>query len=121
QGEPLPDLVAMRLVTVAARQGRALRLDSPLVGRERQLAALSSAFNGVVADRTAHLFTVLGAAGVGKSRLLGEFAPGLPAAVTVLQGRCLPYGEGVTFWPLVEAIRDAVPPEGDASRRLLAL
>src|SRR5207302_1780793 len=80
---------------------RSLRFDSPLVGRERQLQALRSAFANAVADETCHLFTVLGAAGVGKSRLVGEFASGLDA--TIVRGRCLPYGEGVTFSALREA------------------
>jgi DNA-binding SARP family transcriptional activator len=85
--------------------GRALRLDSPMVGRRRQLATLSSAFENAVAERELYLFTVLGEAGVGKSRLVRELVDGLGDVATVLQGRCLPYGEGVTFWPLVEATR----------------
>jgi len=92
-----------RLVELNADTGRALRLDSPLVGRERQLRALQSAFANAVADRTCHLFTVLGPAGVGKSRLLAELTAGLGGDATVLRGRCLPYGEGVTYWPLREA------------------
>src|SRR5579859_2383932 len=92
-----------RLVELNADTGRALRLDSPLVGRERQLRALQSAFANAVADRTCHLFTVLGPAGVGKSRLLAELTAGLGGDATVLRGPCLPYGEGVTYWPLREA------------------
>lgn len=90
-----------RLVELAPGSSRMLRLDSPLVGRERQLQALRSAFANAVADQTCHLFTVLGPAGVGKSRLAGEFTADLDAAV--VRGRCLPYGEGVTFWALREA------------------
>jgi len=86
--------------------GRTLRLDSPMVGRRRQLAALSAAFESAVTDRAFHLFTVLGPAGVGKSRLVREFVEGLGGIATVLHGRCLPYGEGITYWPLIEAIRD---------------
>ncbi len=93
--------------------GRALRLDSPLVGRRRQLVSLSSAFENAVTDRALHLFTVLGTAGVGKSRLVREFVESIEGVATVLQGRCLPYGEGITYWPLHEALRDAglVEPE----------
>ena len=55
-----------------------------------------------------HLFTVLGAAGVGKSRLVAEFLDGLGERATVVRGRCLPYGEGITFWPLLEVVRTAL-------------
>jgi predicted ATPase len=87
--------------------GRALRLDSPLVGRRRQLASLSSAFESVVADGGLHLFTVVGVAGTGKSRLVREFLDGVEGVVTVVRGRCLPYGESVTFLPLTDALQDA--------------
>ena len=92
--------------------GRALRLDSPMVGRRRQLAALAGAFESSVTDRAPHLFTVLGAAGVGKSRLVREFVGSLGDVATVRQGRCLPYGEAITYWPLIEALPEASP--GDA-------
>jgi predicted ATPase len=107
-----------RLVELRADTGRTLRLDSPLVGRERQLQALRSAFANAVADRTCQLFTVLGPAGVGKSRLVAELTAGLDAAV--LRGRCLPYGEGVTFWPLREAGIDAEPEEARTTFETLA-
>jgi class 3 adenylate cyclase/tetratricopeptide (TPR) repeat protein len=84
--------------------GRARRLDSPMVGRERELAALSQAYERAVGEPACHLFTVLGPAGVGKSRLVTEFLARIGDA-TVVRGRCLPYGEGITYWPLAEAIR----------------
>lgn len=84
--------------------GRALRLDSPFVGRRRQLAALSSAFESVVTDRSAHLFTVLGVAGAGKSRLVREFLGSVEDVASVLRGQCLPYGEAVTYLPLSEVV-----------------
>jgi predicted ATPase len=97
---------AQRLVElVADAGGRGLRLDSPIVGRARQLAALQEALATAVADRACQLFSVLGVAGVGKSRLLGEFLGGLGDEATILQGRCLSYGEAITFWPLIEAVR----------------
>jgi DNA-binding SARP family transcriptional activator len=91
--------------------GRALRLDSPLVGRRRQLAALASAFESAVGEQALHVFTLLGQAGVGKSRLVQEFAGGVESVATVLQGRCLPYGEANAFWALSEALGDAGVPE----------
>jgi class 3 adenylate cyclase/tetratricopeptide (TPR) repeat protein len=86
--------------------GRARRLDSPMVGRERELAALEQAYQRAVGERTCHLFTLLGAAGVGKSRLVSEFLAGVGDEATIMRGRCLPYGEGITYWPLAEALRE---------------
>jgi predicted ATPase len=103
-GEPL---TALRLVEVRPHApGRASRLESPLVDRERQLGALTSSFTAAVSDRACHLVTVLGAAGVGKSRLVHEFIGGLGDEGSVLRGRCLPYGEGITYWPLAEVVSD---------------
>jgi tetratricopeptide (TPR) repeat protein len=78
-----------------------------MVGRDRQRRLLQEAFDQVVTDRICHLFTVLGAAGVGKSRLVQEFLAGLGERGQVLSGRCLSYGEGITFWPLAEAVHQA--------------
>ena len=75
---------------------------APMVGRARQRHLLNEAFANVVADRTCHLFTVLGMAGVGKSRLVSEFLGGLDGA-TVVTGRCLSYGEGISYFPVTEA------------------
>jgi class 3 adenylate cyclase/tetratricopeptide (TPR) repeat protein len=93
-------LAAFRLVGVD--QGSAARAHvGPMVGRERQRHLLDEAFANVVADRTCHLFTVLGTAGVGKSRLASEFLGGLDGA-TVVSGRCLSYGEGISYFPVTE-------------------
>ena len=99
---------AVRLVDVlpAGSPWRASRFHSPLVGRVRQLEALSSVFSNIAADEACHLYTVLGSAGVGKSRLAVEFIQRLGDGVTVLEGRCLPYGEGITYWPLADALRE---------------
>jgi len=97
---------AYRLLSIdPGAQGRARRLDSPMVGRDRERAVLEQAYERAVSERACHLFTVLGAAGVGKSRLLAEFLKGLGDSSTIVGGRCLPYGEVVTFWPLVEIVR----------------
>jgi class 3 adenylate cyclase len=80
---------------------------APLVGRERQLAVLQAAYERSVAEQTCQLFTLLGAAGVGKSRLVAEFASRLGANASAFRGRCLPYGEGITYWPFAQAVKEA--------------
>jgi predicted ATPase len=110
-------LQVWRLVDVvleAPLPGR--RPASPLVGRERELAQLREAFAAAVDRRTPHLVTVLGPAGVGKSRLAAEFAASLGNTATVASGRCLPYGEAITYWPLAEIVREVA---GDDPRTSL--
>ena len=109
-GEPI---AALRLVEVRpGATGRVSRLDSPLVGRDRQLGTLSTVLEASLSDGTCHLVTVLGEAGVGKSRLVREFIAGLGDRASVLRGRCLPYGEGITYWPLAEVVRDLTDSHG---------
>jgi class 3 adenylate cyclase/tetratricopeptide (TPR) repeat protein len=81
-------------------------LSAPLVGRESELELLENTYGRTVRDRRASLFTIYGEPGVGKSRLAREFLAGLEGA-TVLGGRCLPYGEGVTYWPLAEMVKSS--------------
>ena len=87
--------------------GHARHLDSALVGRHKELEMLDHALDRVVTERTSHLFTLLGPAGVGKSRLVWEFVAGPGTEATVLRGRCLSYGEGITYFPLVEVVQEA--------------
>jgi class 3 adenylate cyclase/tetratricopeptide (TPR) repeat protein len=96
-------LIGVREVTSAVHR----HLDSPMVGRKRHLAQLRQAFDAALEDASCQLFTLLGAAGVGKSRLVEEFVAGLGEGTLVLSGRCLPYGEGITYFPVVEAIKQA--------------
>jgi class 3 adenylate cyclase/tetratricopeptide (TPR) repeat protein len=90
----------------------ARRLDSPLVGRDHELAALRAAFVEAVAARECRLVTVLGAAGIGKTRLTHDLQRASPQARAVA-GRCLPYGEGITYWPLVELVRQVAGLSGE--------
>jgi class 3 adenylate cyclase len=83
------------------------RFDAPLVGRSDELARILAAFDGSVAARRCGLVTVLGPPGIGKSRLAREVAVALRDDASVVSGRCLPYGEGITFLPLVEIFREA--------------
>ncbi len=85
----------------------ARRLDTPMVGRENELAQLRTAFDEAVRDRAARLVTIVGQAGIGKSRLANELLASAGAEASVLVGRCLPYGEGITYWPLRDVLRDA--------------
>jgi class 3 adenylate cyclase/tetratricopeptide (TPR) repeat protein len=112
---------AARLVRLSAPAGRIVRTASPMVGRTRELRRLEDALEQALADRTCQLFTLLGPAGVGKSRLVREFTRRLGADTVVAPGRCLPYGEGITFWPLLEAVRAAAAvEEGDGPEQALA-
>jgi class 3 adenylate cyclase/tetratricopeptide (TPR) repeat protein len=105
KGKAAP-LRAYRLLHVTpGAPAHARRSDSAMVGREAELGLLQQAFDRTVAERACHLFTVLGAAGVGKSRLLDEFLSRIEAEAVILTGRCLPYGEGITFWPALEAVK----------------
>jgi class 3 adenylate cyclase/tetratricopeptide (TPR) repeat protein len=95
-------VAAFRLVRV--RPGASERRhETRFVGRSRELEALRSAWDRVQADCCCELVTVIGDAGVGKSRLTAEFLAPLDAAI--VQGRCLPYGEGITYWPVVEVVK----------------
>jgi class 3 adenylate cyclase/tetratricopeptide (TPR) repeat protein len=116
KSEPVP---AFRLL--AAREGGGeRRFASPMVGRETELRRLRDAFEQATHDRSCQLFTVLGSAGVGKSRLAAEFLADLDARV--VRGRCLSYGDGITYWPVVEILKQlGTLPEGDAARPLRSL
>jgi class 3 adenylate cyclase/tetratricopeptide (TPR) repeat protein len=93
---------------------------TPMVGRIAELTMVRSVFDRCAADRRPQLVTVYGDAGVGKTRLVEEFASwstGLPRPPLLINGRCLSYGEGVTYWPLGEILKaqagilDTDPPE----------
>ncbi len=118
--ETEPADLGRRLVELRASDERPRKLDSPLVGRAQQIEGLSSAVAAAVADNSCHLVTVLGAAGVGKSRLVEDFVEGLGGRACVLRGRCLPYGEGITYWPLGEVVRDLIGGDGDARAAIAA-
>jgi class 3 adenylate cyclase/tetratricopeptide (TPR) repeat protein len=99
---------AFRLIDVTpGTPGFARRLDSPLVGREEELGRLQRAFDEVVAERACRMVTVLGDAGMGKSRLVTELLARVGDHARVLSARCLPYGEGITFWPVAELVKEA--------------
>ena len=101
-------MYAFRLLEMdASAPGWTRRLDSPLVGRQRELASLERFLEERVEGSDAGLMTLMGAAGAGKSRLCLEFLSAVGGGATVLSGRCLPYGEGITFWPIAAVLREA--------------
>jgi class 3 adenylate cyclase/tetratricopeptide (TPR) repeat protein len=114
EAEPVPALTvkgkraaveAFRLLSVAPDvYGRPQRLRTPMVDRDGERRQLVDAFERALTERSCQLLTVVGAAGVGKSRLVADVIDGLHGTATVAIGRCLPYGEGLTWWPLVEAL-----------------
>jgi DNA-binding SARP family transcriptional activator/predicted ATPase len=97
----------------------ALRLDAPLIGRDEEMRRLESACARAARERVTMTVAVIGEAGLGKTRLVREIAGRLGPEVKVLTGRCLPYGVGITFWPL----RDLVLQAGghDSPERIKAL
>jgi len=106
-------VAAYRLLEVLAdAEGLARNPEAPLVGRTRERERLRRDFEDAVAEGTCRLFTLLGPAGIGKSRLVADFLDHAATEADVLRGRCLHYGEGITYWPLVEVlVRLGVEPE----------
>ena len=116
KAEPVP---AYRLLGVHRAPERSHR--SRFVGRDDELATLRQKWERAERDRRCELVTVIGDAGVGKSRLCAEFSASL--AATVVLGRCPPYGEGITYWPVVDVVKqlDVSPPEGAAALAIRSL
>jgi class 3 adenylate cyclase/tetratricopeptide (TPR) repeat protein len=97
---------AWRIICLAGGKPGAGVRQAPLVGRDAELELLENTYSRAVRDSRAHLFTIYGDPGVGKSRLANEFVGGLEGA-TVLYGRALPYGEGVTYSALSDMVKTA--------------
>src|SRR5215510_12775387 len=83
------------------------RVDLPFVGRNEEVRRLLDAFDRALESSRCEAVTVLGQAGLGKSRLIEEFVRQVGERAQVLRGRCLSYGDGITFWPIAEAFRQA--------------
>jgi class 3 adenylate cyclase/tetratricopeptide (TPR) repeat protein len=116
KAEPVP---AFRLLTVGEAPARTH--SRPFVGRRRELELVHETWARAVVARTAELVTVVGEAGVGKSRLVGEALADIDARV--VSARCLPYGDGITYWPVVEVVKQlrAEPSDNAAAAALRSL
>ena len=117
-------VAAYRIVNVPGLDGNLRRVDTPIVGRDAELQQVTAVYHDVVSQSAVRMVTVVGDAGVGKSRLVHEVVSRITAGATVLRGRCLPYGDGITFWPLrvmltAADIRDDDKPE-EAHAKLLS-
>ena len=118
KGKAAP-VAAYRLVRV--RTAPEQRHHARFVGRARERSFLREAWERARGERRCELVTVVGDAGVGKSRLVAEFLRDFET--TIVRGRCLPYGEGITYWPVVEVLQqlDVRPPEEAAAAAIRSL
>ena len=108
QAKGLGPLLAYRaeaLASTVPESRRGVRgLRAPLIGRDAELRVLRETLRRVANEGTPYVVTVYGLAGTGKSRLVNEFTQRQRASL-VLRGRCLPYGDAITWWPFQEVIR----------------
>jgi class 3 adenylate cyclase/tetratricopeptide (TPR) repeat protein len=116
KAEPVP---AYRLLGV--RDAVERRSEARFVGRQRELATIHEAWERALTERRCELVTIVGEAGVGKSRLVAQALAFVE--VRIVQGRCLPYGEGITYWPVVEILKQlgASPTDKTAAVAIAAL
>jgi len=108
KSEPMRLARAVRVIALRGGELRSVGLESPFVGRDREFRVLKDRFHASAEDRKAHLVSVTGVAGIGKSRLSWEFFKYIDGLVDTAwwhRGRCIPYGEGVTYWALAEMVR----------------
>jgi class 3 adenylate cyclase/tetratricopeptide (TPR) repeat protein len=106
--EPVQLWRALRVVALRGGAEKSEGLEAPFIGRDRELRLMKDLFHASAAEHKAHLVSVVGIAGIGKSRLCWEFykyIDGISEVVYTHRGRCLAYGEGVTYWALAEMVR----------------
>ncbi len=116
KSKPVPAYRLLRVLEAPERQHT-----TAFVGRVEEVAGIWSAWERAVREQRCELYTVVGEAGVGKSRLVAEALSSVDA--TVVRGRCLPYGEGITYWPVVEVLKqlDVVPSDENAAAAIRSL
>lgn len=104
RGKTAP-VITHRLLTLdPTAAGRARDLERPMVGRHRERDRLHADYADAAETRTCRLFTLIGPAGVGKSRLVADFLEHVDGSARIARARALSYGEGITYWPLVEIL-----------------
>jgi DNA-binding SARP family transcriptional activator len=114
-GGPLGSIYAFRLIALGEAGGLRSQSRSPFIGRQTELASLQDAFASVRDERRSRVLVVLAEAGVGKTRLASEFVSALGAEADALVGRCVSYGEGATYLPLAEIVRQIAPERPQAT------
>jgi class 3 adenylate cyclase/tetratricopeptide (TPR) repeat protein len=112
KSEPVPTWTLVEVLDDVPAFTR--QLDAPFVGRGNELSLLTDAFERVVAGQSAQRVTLLGGAGIGKSRLARELVQHVGDRARIVVGRCLAYGEGITYWPLAEIVRTTAGSDRDA-------
>ncbi len=108
KAEPQPLWLALRVVAARKGEGRSAGLEPPFLGRDRELRLVKELFHGTADEGRAHLLSIVGVPGMGKSRIAWEFEKyldGLLVQVWWHKGRCLAYGDGVAYWALAEMVR----------------
>jgi predicted ATPase/class 3 adenylate cyclase len=108
KAEPVALWRALRVVAMRGGAQKSEGLEAPFVGRDNDLRLMKELFHTSADQRKAHLVSVIGVAGIGKSRLCWEFSKysdGIDEVIYTHRGRCLAYGEGVTYWALAEMVR----------------
>jgi predicted ATPase/class 3 adenylate cyclase len=107
KGKAEPVLAWRLLGVLSGAPAFARRTDAPMVGRDRELGRLHMAFEEAATTGECRVISVIGTAGIGKSRLVKELLSSVEDEASVLTGRCLPYGKGITYWPLRDLVRRA--------------
>jgi class 3 adenylate cyclase/tetratricopeptide (TPR) repeat protein len=124
KSEALQLFRAVRVMSVRRGTLRAGELEPPFVGRQRELNLVKDLFHATAEDHKAHLVSVIGIGGIGKSRLAWEFEKYLDGVAETAywhRGRCLAYGDGVAYWALAEMVRmRALISEEDSSEEAIA-
>ncbi|HEU5215411.1 MAG TPA: adenylate/guanylate cyclase domain-containing protein [Gaiellaceae bacterium] len=124
KAEPVSLFRALRITSFRGGARVSSELEPPFVGRARELRLVKEHFHGSAEERKAHLVSVVGIAGIGKSRLAWEFEKyldGVADEVLWHRGRCLAYGDGVAYWALAEMVRmRALIAEEDTPEEALA-
>lgn len=113
KADPVP---AWRAVGVKGRITERRRPVTTLFGRDHEFSRLRELWDHVTAEERTYGVALVGAPGVGKTRLVEEFTNGLGDDALVLRGRCLPYGDGITYWPVIEMIHRAADIKHDDDR-----